>query len=149
MFSVCQELCSVLSIYISSFPDEPEYLVSLIYIFQVENWCPHLPWRAKNPYEEADHNSLVSDFGNLLPSLWFGSDANWYMWRLLEIPAMIWNSGKLKNLHTQPCGNLGNQISQLFSIYLLSSSVRVPKWQATAMNNTLWRHPVIYEGEWL
>lgn len=40
-----------------------------IYLSEVENWCPHLPWRAKNPYEEADHNSLVSDFGNLLLGL--------------------------------------------------------------------------------
>lgn len=40
-----------------------------IYLSEVENWCPHLPWRAKNPYEEADHNSLVSDFGSLLLGL--------------------------------------------------------------------------------
>lgn len=63
---VCQKLCSVFCTFINSFTDEPAYLVPLIYIFQVENWCPHLPWRAKNPYEEADHNSLVSEFGNLL-----------------------------------------------------------------------------------
>ncbi|XP_045143353.1 alpha-1,6-mannosylglycoprotein 6-beta-N-acetylglucosaminyltransferase A [Echinops telfairi] len=30
-----------------------------IYLSEVENWCPHLPWRAKNPYEEADHNSMI------------------------------------------------------------------------------------------
>lgn len=52
--------------------DEPIYLVFLIYLFQVENWCPRLPWRAKNPYEEADHNSLVNDFGTLLPLVRLG-----------------------------------------------------------------------------
>lgn len=61
-----QELCLELCTDINSFTDAPAYLVSLISVFQVENWCPHLPWRAKNPYEEADRNSLVSDFGNLL-----------------------------------------------------------------------------------
>jgi hypothetical protein len=55
--------------YINSFEDESAYLVLLIYVFQVENWCPHLPWRAKNPYEEADHNSLVNDFEKSLPRL--------------------------------------------------------------------------------
>ncbi|XP_047628029.1 alpha-1,6-mannosylglycoprotein 6-beta-N-acetylglucosaminyltransferase A isoform X2 [Phacochoerus africanus] len=42
-----------------------------IYLSEVENWCPHLPWRAKNPYEEADHNSLAeirTDF-NILYSM--------------------------------------------------------------------------------
>ncbi|XP_061039287.1 alpha-1,6-mannosylglycoprotein 6-beta-N-acetylglucosaminyltransferase A isoform X3 [Eubalaena glacialis] len=42
-----------------------------IYLSEVENWCPHLPWRAKNPYEEADRNSLAeirTDF-NILYSM--------------------------------------------------------------------------------
>lgn len=54
---------------VNSFANEPAYSVSLVPVFQVENWCPHLPWRVKNPYEEADRNSLVSGFGNLLPGL--------------------------------------------------------------------------------
>lgn len=64
-----QTLCSVRCAHVSSFTDEPVDLVSLIYVFQVENWCPHLPWRAKNPVEEADYYSVVSDFGNLFLGL--------------------------------------------------------------------------------
>ena len=73
---VCQELCSELCVHSNAFTGEPAFLVCLIYIFQVENWCPHLPWRAKNPYEEADHNSLVSDFGNLVLVFRFGPAAS-------------------------------------------------------------------------
>lgn len=42
-----------------------------IYLSEVENWCPHLPWRAKNPVEEADDYSVAKirkDF-NLLYSM--------------------------------------------------------------------------------
>lgn len=28
-------------------------------ILQVENWCPRLPWRAKNPNEETDQKTVV------------------------------------------------------------------------------------------
>lgn len=58
---------------VTSIIEEPACLVSLICVFQVENWCPHLPWRAKNPYEEADHNSLVSDLERLFLCSWVSS----------------------------------------------------------------------------
>lgn len=28
-------------------------------VLQVENWCPRLPWRAKNPNEETDQKTVV------------------------------------------------------------------------------------------
>lgn len=28
-------------------------------LLQVENWCPRLPWRAKNPNEETDQKTVV------------------------------------------------------------------------------------------
>lgn len=37
---------------------------------QVENWCPRLPWRAKNPNEETDQTTMVrikTSLGILLP----------------------------------------------------------------------------------
>lgn len=35
-------------------------LIFCLLFLQVENWCPRLPWRAKNPNEETDQNSMVS-----------------------------------------------------------------------------------------
>lgn len=62
---VCCELGRVFKHFVCEWKDEPVYSAFLIYLFQVENWCPRLPWRAKNPYEEADHNSLVNGCGAL------------------------------------------------------------------------------------
>lgn len=30
-----------------------------VIVLQVENWCPRLPWRAKNPNEETDQKTVV------------------------------------------------------------------------------------------
>ncbi|KAG8432244.1 hypothetical protein GDO86_016763 [Hymenochirus boettgeri] len=39
-----------------------------IYLSEVENWCPRLPWRSANPNEEADKKNMAeirTDFDNL------------------------------------------------------------------------------------
>ena len=65
------------------------YLVFLIYFLQVENWCPRLPWRVKTPYEEADHNSLVSGLEALSLHRVFRLDTKRYTQHLSEVPAEI------------------------------------------------------------
>jgi len=32
-----------------------------VIVLQVENWCPRLPWRAKNPNEETDQKTVVRE----------------------------------------------------------------------------------------
>ncbi|XP_004626430.1 alpha-1,6-mannosylglycoprotein 6-beta-N-acetylglucosaminyltransferase A [Octodon degus] len=56
-----------------------------IYLSEVENWCPHLPWRAKNPYEEADHNSLAeirTDFNILYNMMKKHEEFRWMRLRI-------------------------------------------------------------------
>nr|XP_020865078.1 alpha-1,6-mannosylglycoprotein 6-beta-N-acetylglucosaminyltransferase A isoform X2 [Phascolarctos cinereus] len=59
-----------------------------IYLSEVENWCPHLPWRAKNPYEEPDQNSMAeirTDF-NLLYGMMKRHEE--FRWMILRIRRM-------------------------------------------------------------
>lgn len=56
-----------------------------IYLSEVENWCPRLPWRAKNPYEEADHNSLAeirTDFNILYGMMKKHEEFRWMRLRI-------------------------------------------------------------------
>ncbi|XP_043849122.1 alpha-1,6-mannosylglycoprotein 6-beta-N-acetylglucosaminyltransferase A [Dromiciops gliroides] len=56
-----------------------------IYLSEVENWCPHLPWRAKNPYEEPDQNSMAeirTDFNILYGMMKRHEEFRWMILRI-------------------------------------------------------------------
>ncbi|EMP34748.1 Alpha-1,6-mannosylglycoprotein 6-beta-N-acetylglucosaminyltransferase A, partial [Chelonia mydas] len=56
-----------------------------IYLSEVENWCPHLPWRAKNPDEETDQKSMAeihTDFDLLYKMMSRHEEFRWMMLRI-------------------------------------------------------------------
>ncbi|KAA0712059.1 Alpha-1,6-mannosylglycoprotein 6-beta-N-acetylglucosaminyltransferase A [Triplophysa tibetana] len=59
-----------------------------IYLSEVENWCPHLPWRIKNNGEEADRN-LQMEIPTSLEELYrLMSRREEFRWMMLRIKRM-------------------------------------------------------------
>ncbi|NWS52852.1 MGT5A acetylglucosaminyltransferase, partial [Chunga burmeisteri] len=56
-----------------------------IYLSEVENWCPRLPWRAKNPNEETDQKTVAEiriNFDNLYKMMSRHEEFRWMMLRI-------------------------------------------------------------------
>ncbi|XP_010015499.1 PREDICTED: alpha-1,6-mannosylglycoprotein 6-beta-N-acetylglucosaminyltransferase A, partial [Nestor notabilis] len=56
-----------------------------IYLSEVENWCPRLPWRAKNPNEETDEKTVAEiriNFDNLYKMMSRHEEFRWMMLRI-------------------------------------------------------------------
>ncbi|KAM9284578.1 alpha-1,6-mannosylglycoprotein 6-beta-N-acetylglucosaminyltransferase A isoform 2-T3 [Cariama cristata] len=55
-----------------------------IYLSEVENWCPRLPWRAKNPNEETDQKmaEIRINFDNLYKMMSRHEEFRWMMLRI-------------------------------------------------------------------
>ncbi|KFP26461.1 Alpha-1,6-mannosylglycoprotein 6-beta-N-acetylglucosaminyltransferase A, partial [Colius striatus] len=56
-----------------------------IYLSEVENWCPRLPWRAKNPNEETDQKTVAEiriNFENLYKMMSRHEEFRWMMLRI-------------------------------------------------------------------
>ncbi|XP_029461215.1 alpha-1,6-mannosylglycoprotein 6-beta-N-acetylglucosaminyltransferase A isoform X1 [Rhinatrema bivittatum] len=56
-----------------------------IYLSEVENWCPRLLWRAKNPNEEADQKTMAeirTDFEQLYQGMSKHEEFRWMMLRI-------------------------------------------------------------------
>ncbi|OCT63353.1 hypothetical protein XELAEV_180444491mg, partial [Xenopus laevis] len=56
-----------------------------IYLSEVENWCPRLPWRAVNPNEEADRKNLAeirTDFDDLYKVMAKHEEFRWMTLRI-------------------------------------------------------------------
>ncbi|KAM9284576.1 alpha-1,6-mannosylglycoprotein 6-beta-N-acetylglucosaminyltransferase A isoform 1-T2 [Cariama cristata] len=56
-----------------------------IYLSEVENWCPRLPWRAKNPNEETDQKMVAEiriNFDNLYKMMSRHEEFRWMMLRI-------------------------------------------------------------------
>ncbi|OXB67718.1 hypothetical protein ASZ78_002800 [Callipepla squamata] len=57
-------------------------------ILQVENWCPRLPWRAKNPNEETDQKKVAEIRINFDPLYKMMSRHEEFRWMMLRIRRM-------------------------------------------------------------
>uniref|UniRef100_A0A8D0C6L4 alpha-1,6-mannosyl-glycoprotein 6-beta-N-acetylglucosaminyltransferase n=1 Tax=Salvator merianae TaxID=96440 RepID=A0A8D0C6L4_SALMN len=56
-----------------------------IYLSEVENWCPRLPWRAKNPNEETDQKTMAeirTNFDLLYKMMSRHEEFRWMMLRI-------------------------------------------------------------------
>lgn len=56
-----------------------------IYLSEVENWCPRLPWRAKNPNEETDQRTMAeirTNFDLLYKMMSRHEEFRWMMLRI-------------------------------------------------------------------
>ncbi|KFP01236.1 Alpha-1,6-mannosylglycoprotein 6-beta-N-acetylglucosaminyltransferase A, partial [Calypte anna] len=56
-----------------------------IYLSEVENWCPRLPWRAKNPNEETDQRTVAEiriNFDKLYKMMSRHEEFRWMMLRI-------------------------------------------------------------------
>nr|XP_006636301.1 PREDICTED: alpha-1,6-mannosylglycoprotein 6-beta-N-acetylglucosaminyltransferase A [Lepisosteus oculatus] len=70
-----------------------------IYLSEVENWCPRLPWRARNPSEEADRKGqteIRTDFEELYRVMSRREEFRWMMLRIKRM-AEPW-VGAIKSL---------------------------------------------------
>ncbi|XP_039613233.1 alpha-1,6-mannosylglycoprotein 6-beta-N-acetylglucosaminyltransferase A [Polypterus senegalus] len=88
-----------------------------IYLSEVENWCPHLPWRAKNPSEDADkkgRSEIRTDFEDLYLVMSKHEEFRWMMLRIKRM-AEAW-VGAIKSLAEKQ--NLENRKRKKILVHL-------------------------------